>query len=413
MTVHPIDTAPRARVRTLADVEPQRVEWLWPGRLPAGKLVVIDGDPSAGKSTLTLDMAARVSTGRPWPDGAPCPIGDVLLLSAEDGLADTIRPRLDAAGANVARVHALTEVTRYDDDGRPHQSPPTLPNDLPVIADAIAAHGVRLVIIDVLMAYLARGVDSHRDQDVRGVLHRLAAIADQTGATVVLIRHMSKAGGASPLYRGGGSIGIIGAARAGFLVARDPDDETGQRRIFAVIKSNLAVEPPSLAYRLVSDPDHGCARVEWEDTPTDHTAADLLRAERDDDGQRSEADEALEFIRGYLLDAGGSAPARDVLKAGHAAGFAESVLKKARARKGSGVATARQGFGPGATWVWTIDSPIDSIGSPFFRPEPMEPMGTYGGQDAPTGRSSEKAAETRMQPQIPRGQPWVTRGGRR
>src|SRR5690606_9565537 len=126
----------------------------------------------------------------------------------------------------------------------------------------------------------------------------------RTGATVILIRHMSKVGGVKAMYRGGGSIGIIGLSRAGFLVARDPDDETGQRRILAVTKSNLAAEPPSLAYRLVDEPTYGCARVEWEDTPTDHTAADLLRAERDDDGQRSEADEALEFIRGYLHDAG-------------------------------------------------------------------------------------------------------------
>jgi RecA-family ATPase len=81
------------------------------GTLPAGKLVVLDGDPSVGKSTLAIDRAVRLSVGAAWPDGTGCPLGDVLVLSAEDGLADTIRPRLDAAGGDPARVHALTDVT--------------------------------------------------------------------------------------------------------------------------------------------------------------------------------------------------------------------------------------------------------------------------------------------------------------
>src|SRR5690554_6672987 len=95
---------------TLSTVEPQRVEWLWPGHLPRGKLVVIDGDPSAGKSTLTLDLAARVTTGTSWPDGSACVPGDVLVMSAEDGIEDTVTPRAVAAGADRSRLHALSAV---------------------------------------------------------------------------------------------------------------------------------------------------------------------------------------------------------------------------------------------------------------------------------------------------------------
>ena len=134
-----------------------------------------------------------------------------------------------------------------------------IPGDLPVIEQVITGHGVVLVIVDVLMAYLAGDVNAHRDQDVRRALHVLSAMADRTGCCVIVLRHLNKAGGGNALYRGGGSIGIIGAARAGFMCGTDPDDETGQPRVLASVKSNLAAEPPALAYRLVPDMLRGCA----------------------------------------------------------------------------------------------------------------------------------------------------------
>ncbi|MFE5340718.1 AAA family ATPase [Isoptericola sp. NPDC056578] len=338
----------RTGLVTLADVLPERVAWLWPGRLPAGKLVVIDGDPSTGKSTLALDLAAHVSTGAPWPDSAPCGKGDVLLLSAEDGLADTISPRLVAAGADRRRVHALLGIEVVDGDGDVRQVPPSLPRDIGVMREIVDAYGVRLVVVDVLMAYLNGTVDSHRDQDVRGVLHQLATMAEDTGATVVLIRHLNKAGGGNALYRGGGSIGIVGAARAAFLVARDPDDI--DRRILAVTKSNLAAEAPALAYRLVSDPETDCARVVWEPEPVDGmTATELLRGPIDDD-ERSERDQCAEWLADYLMTAGGEARPDDIQKAGRIAGWSIDQLK--RSKKKAGVRSATAGIGKG--WVWTL-----------------------------------------------------------
>lgn len=343
------------RLTTFADVTPERVSWLWPGYLPAGKLVLVDGDPSCGKSTMTTDLAARCSTGSPWPDGAASAgPADVLLLSAEDGLGDTIAPRLHAAGADVARVHALTEVPQVGDDGGVRMVPPSLPRDVPILHQLISRHRIKLVIVDVLMAYLNGKVDSHRDQDVRGVLHQLTTLAEATGCTMVLIRHLNKAGGGSPLYRGGGSIGIIGAARAAFIVGRDPDDQ--DRRILACSKSNLAVEPASLAYRLVSDNTLGCARVEWEGG-VDLAAGDLLRGPRDDE-ERSERDEAVDWLTEYLAGNGGEAPAKDVLRAGRADGIAERTLQRARAR--AGVTSQRRGFGQGSVWVLDPSFPPQS-----------------------------------------------------
>lgn len=343
----------RAGVRRLSDVTPERVEWLWPGYLPRGKLVMIDGDPSAGKSTLTTDLAGRCSTGSPWPDGS---LGihpaAVVLLSAEDGLADTIRPRLDAAGADTTRVFALTAVPVTGEDGEVSYRPPSLPHDLDVLEDLIVNRHAALVIVDVLMAYLDSRTDSHKDQDVRVVLAQLAAVAERTGACIILVRHLNKSGGGSPLYRGGGSIGIIGAARAGYLVGRDPEDET--RRILACTKLNIGVEPAPLAYRLVSDELHGCARVEWETEPVDGMTAAALLGTPLDVEERSERNEAVEWLREYLQEQGGDAQPGDVRRAADAAGLTWRTVQRARPRVGA--SAHRSGF-PSKT-VWRLDSPV-------------------------------------------------------
>ncbi|HZI97083.1 MAG TPA: AAA family ATPase [Actinomycetales bacterium] len=336
-------------VVTLANVAPERVQWLWPGRLPLGKLVVVDGDPGVAKSTVALDIGARVSAGTDWPDGAPGgdPAG-VLLLSAEDGLADTLAPRLAAAGADPSNVHALVEVEVAGEDEQPRYVPPSLPRDIDLIERVIRRHGVRLVVVDVLMAYLNGKVDSHRDQGVRSVLHLLSAMAERTGCCVLLIRHLNKSAGGSALYRGGGSIGIIGAARAAYLVARDPEDE--DRRIVAVTKLNIAVEPPALAFRLVDDPLNFCARVQWEDAPTNHTAAELLRGPGDDE-ERSERDEAVEWLVDYLTGQNGEASASDCIRAAGHYGITKTTLH--RARKRAGIGTVKSGLRGG--WLWQLD----------------------------------------------------------
>lgn len=341
------EDGPTAIVVRLADVQPERVRWLWPGYLPLGKLVTVDGDPGAGKSTLCLDLAARVTTRTPMPDGTEPAQGGALILSAEDGLADTIRPRLDAAGADPARVVTITEIPSADGPGRPV----SLPGDLSVIEQVIHRHGVVLVIVDVLMAYLGGGVDAHRDQDIRRALHPLAAMAERTGCCVLVLRHLNKRGGTNALYRGGGSIGIVGAARAGFVIGTDPDDESGQRRVLACAKSNLAAMPPALAYRLAGDELHGCARVSWEGA-SEHSASALL-AEPGDPDERSDRDAAADWLAGYLADLGGEAPAKEVKAAARSAGFAERTLDRARNR--AGVTTGRSGFGRGAVYVWRLD----------------------------------------------------------
>ncbi len=340
------DQLPGAVTVRLSDVQPELVNWQWPGRLPLGKIVVLDGDPAVGKSTISVDLAARVSTGRTWPDDAPNRLGSVLLLSAEDGLADTIRPRLDAAGGDPANVHALTDIRYRDDHGQLGTRPVTL-SDLEDIERAVNTTSAALIVIDVLMAFLPGKVDAHRDQDVRSVLSGLAAMAERTRCCVLLLRHLNKSAGGPAIYRGGGSIGIVGAARVGLLAAVDPDDEN--RRVLAGVKSNLAAMPEALSYRLVDAPEHGCARVEWLGTSS-HSAGALLAVPRDD-AERTERDDAVDWLTGFLTERGGESPRRDVIKAARSEGHSERTLQ--RALRGI-VETARVGFPASTVWRLTV-----------------------------------------------------------
>ncbi len=343
--VGPGGRASRSRIVRLGDVKPERVEWLWPARIPLGKLTILDGDPGLGKSTISVDLAARVSTSRPMPGETTArPSAGVILMSAEDGLADTIRPRLDAAGADVSRVVALVGIVAGDGTERL----PTLPGDLAPLEAAIVENGAALVVVDVLMAYLSADVNAHRDQDVRGALAQLAAVAERTGAAIVVLRHLNKSAGGPAVYRGGGSIGIIGAARSALVVGRDPDDE--ERFVLAVTKANLAPLAPSLAYRIVDR--NGSGAIEWAGVTT-HTAAQLLAvqsAEADDDrGALGEAEEVL-----LTILAEGPVPVKLVQREAREAGIADRTLR--RATEALGVIRRKVGK-PGESgqrWEWSL-----------------------------------------------------------
>ena len=230
----------------MSTVKSKRLRWLWCGWLPLGKLVVLDGDPNLGKSLLTLDLAARLSRGDKMPDGSRGDIEgpmQIVMLTVEDDPEDTIKPRLDAAGADATRILLMPTVREPPVRNKTPWGRERLPSvgDIDALRKAIDQTGARLVIIDPLMAFLPG--DAHRDQEVRQALSPLTALAAELGVAVLVVRHLNKSGGSNALYRGGGSIGIIGAARVGAVVAPDPDDPTGERRVLAITKCNLASEP--------------------------------------------------------------------------------------------------------------------------------------------------------------------------
>ena len=334
-----------ARIVRMSEVIAEQVAWLWPGRIPAGKLTILDGDPGTGKSTISIDLAARVSTGQPMPgDTTSRPPTGVVLLSAEDGLADTIRPRLDAAGADAARVVALAAIVNADGIERL----PSLPGDLARLEDAIRANDAALVVVDVLMAYLDRAINAHRDQDVRGALAQLAAVAEHTGAAILVLRHLNKSSGGPAIYRGGGSIGIIGAARSALVVGRDPDDET--RMVLAVAKANLAPTASSLAYRIV-DRD-GVGAIDWGEV-TAHTAAELLAARSE---ATAEERTALDDARVLLAEclANGPVSAKEVRAEARSAGVANRTLDRAKAALHIVARKVGRPGEHGQRWEWSL-----------------------------------------------------------
>lgn len=242
-------------VVTVADVEARKVEWLWYGYLPLGKIVTLEGDPGLGKSTITLDLAAKLSTGSPMPDGQSLEgKHSVLLFTAEDSVADTIRPRLEVAGADLNKVHVVKAV-RTDDGPRQLR----VPEDIERIAAVVTAYETRMVIIDPFIHFLSPDIDSHRDHEIRRAMYPLTELAERLDICILLMRHLNKGQGKA-IYRGGGSIGVTGAVRLGMVVGHDPDSDA---RALAVYKSNLAAVPDTITYRIVPHELTGIGRIKW------------------------------------------------------------------------------------------------------------------------------------------------------
>jgi hypothetical protein len=281
-------------VRTVATVTRRPVRWLWAGYFARGAVSILDGDPGLGKSTITLDLTARVSRGWSMPP-ASGPDGsdpeDVIILSAEDDASRTIRPRLEAAGADLERVrildgirtiaHVLPDGAKVPESERP----PMLPRDLDHLESIVRQHAAAMVIVDPIMTFLDPETDAHKDQDVRLVLHRLSKLAAATDAAVLLVRHLNKYRSADAIYRGGGSVGIIGAARSGLLVARHP--ETPNTFVLAGTKANLAPMPASLTYTM--EPAGDVARIAWGEE-TEITADELVQPRKPDKSPEAKAE---------------------------------------------------------------------------------------------------------------------------
>ena len=331
--------AAQSRVVRLADVAPQEVTWLWPGRIPLGKITVLAGDPGTGKTMQALDVAARVSTGRAFPDGTTPPAGDVVILTAEDGLADTIRPRLDRAGADVSRVWALQAVWR--DEGAVERQF-CLAEDVDRLEALVALRRARLVIVDPLDAYL-QGVDGHRNSEMRVVLAPLAAMLERTGAASILVHHLNKdASTLNALYRLGGSLALIAAARAAFGVAPDPDCEG--RRLFLCLKMSIAAKPEGLGYRITS------GGIEWDSDPVtcDAATAFATRPKRADSDLVSAAKEMLAEVLAEGV------PIAQLLIEEEAERRDVSKKSLQAAKKSLGVVSKREGFGAGGLWYWQL-----------------------------------------------------------
>ncbi len=322
---------------SMADIEPEDVEWLWSRRIPKAKVTILDGDPGKGKSTILYDLAARITSGRPLPDGEPVEKGGALIVSAEDGAADTIVPRFLAAGGDPTRARIIGAEEQF-----------IIPDDLDKLERAIKQTGATFVVIDPVMSFLSDDINSNRDQDVRRALQPLVNIAQRTGAAIVICRHLNKSSGGPAIYRGQGSIGFIGIVRSGLVVGEHPELE--ETFVLAGQKHNLSKPPESLAYRIGSaGPGDGTARIEYRGV-SEITAAGL-NAAPGDEGERSRLTEAKEFLR-EMLRAGPEFVGK-IKSEASAAEIGWRTIERAKADlKAQAVKDPKSG-----KWQWTLPGP--------------------------------------------------------
>jgi KaiC/GvpD/RAD55 family RecA-like ATPase len=344
--------------RCAADIVPEKVEWLWSGRLARGKHTCIAGEPGTGKSQLSVAIVAAITSGGEWPCGeGRCPVvGNVIILSAEDGAADTIVPRLMAAGADLSRVEIVAAVGCADGKDR---SAFNLQTDIQLLEQKIVEVGnVALVVVDPVSSYLGK-TDSHKNSEVRAVLEPLSDMADRTRVAVLTVTHFSKTGASNTtkaLHRFIGSIAFTGAPRTAFAVIEDADSEGGHY-LFLHAKNNLAAPPQGLAFRLeqtIIDPGIVASRVCWDTAPVSITANQALAAEATGEDQRSAIEAAEEFLREAL--AGGPVPQKELKADAEGAGLSWATVRRAKDRLGVTVRRETEGgFASGVgRWLWSL-----------------------------------------------------------
>lgn len=303
----------------LSSIETEQVSWLWEPYIPLRKLTMVEGDPEAGKTFLMLQVAASITRGYRLPDqeghvGKPDPTrtGNVLYLTAEDGLADTIRPRAEQLGADLDRLFVVPSPDLFPMDmqpfslARPH-----------LLSAAIEEREARLVILDPITAFLGAEMDMHRANEVRPVMTTLVTMATQRSCAMVALRHWTKAPGGKARYRGQGNVDFTAAARSVLSVGESPEDE--RLRVMAQAKNSVSTRGTSMLFQITN------TGLQWAGTST--LTADELSAAQPKKHHHQRQD-AMKWLKDYLRD--GPQPADMVIHAAEAVGIPERTLKRAK-----------------------------------------------------------------------------------
>ena len=322
----------------MADVQAKKVDWLWANRIALHSLTILEGIEGVGKSTLLCAIATGITRGQGLPESEPVAPANVLWLSAEDDLERVLKPRLEAAGADSARVLAIGEPFTLDERG------------LFGLRAAIATHSAKLVIIDPIFAF-TRG-DANRGHDSRALTSELKRIAEQFACSICLVRHVGKSKGlGDPRAAGLYSIEWRAAARSVLLIGADPDQP--HKRAITQTKNNLGPPAGSLGYVIESDPDSPSgARFYWTGQ-SDLTAERILSQVRNDGEEEATGRrEAVEFLKETLAD--GPRPAKEIQTEARQCGISERTLNRAKAALG--VQSKKQGgtFGGRRDWLWEL-----------------------------------------------------------
>jgi putative DNA primase/helicase len=345
-----------------SQLAPENIRWLWPNRIPLGRITLLVSDPGLGKSLLTLDIAARVSTGRLWPDAgasgeergsgeelrldprssllAP---SSVLLLTAEDDLADTVRPRLEALGADCDRILGIAAVP----GDKPQDVPRAfaLSRDLARLRNLLdAVPDCRLIVIDPISAYLG-STNEHSNADIQSLLLGLTTLARERNLAVLVVSHLRKKEGAA-IYRTMGSLAFVAASRAVWAICKDPSDE--RKRLFVPIKNNLAPTATGLAFTIESQ--NGTPQLHWSPDPVTHSVDIAIAAARHAGRPNDERQHAMSWLRERLSN--GSLAMRQLHEEANAHGIGYGTLRRAfREIDGQSV---RRGPFPFGEWHWKL-----------------------------------------------------------
>ena len=310
-----------------SDMTPEPVRWLWPNWLAQGKLHILAGAPGQGKTTISLAIASTVTTGSHWPDGSLCTLGNILIWSGEDDPADTLLPRLLAAGADKSHCY-FVHGTKID--GQLQSFDPA--RDMSALeAEAQRIGGIKLLIVDPVVSAVTG--DSHKNTEVRRALQPLVDLASRIGAAVLGISHFSKGGaGSDPASRVVGSIAFTAVARVVLVAAKVKGEDGEEKRIFARAKSNIGPDDGGFEYQInQAEPLPGihASYVSWGQSIAG-TARELLSEPESDkatNGDKSALAAAEEFLIQLLKD--GPCPTKYVEDEAKAAGIAWATARRA------------------------------------------------------------------------------------
>lgn len=344
-------------------VRMKRLQWLWPGRIPLGKITSFAGLPGEGKSLVTCALAAAVTSQRSFPDGSANPLSepcDVLFISSEDDLEDTMTPRLTAAGADLSRVHFVKSVFQNPGESNQSEQMVALDEDLPGLHKFIEEHpAIRLVVIDPITNHLGK-VKMIDEQQVRSVLAPL----EFPNVAVVVVLHLNKKEGLNAIQRVSGAGAFVGAARASWLFAVDPQNANLQHML--PLKNNHASKSvKGLQFEIqtkavtIDGTDEDVPHVVWLGQ-SERTADQMFEAQTQD--SRVVRAEAEGFLRKFLAD--GSKPMKEVQEAAQAQCISERALR--RAKKALDIESHKDGKSDGP-WIWELPPSVDDA-IPVFDP---------------------------------------------
>jgi AAA domain len=364
------DVGTRRIILTAAsDIRPRPVFWLWKNRLALGTLGLLAGRQGVGKSTLAYWIAAKLTRGDLYGhyEGTP---KSVLVCASEDSWEHTIVPRLIASGADRTRIFRMEVLSSID-----ARVGLTLPRDLDEVEKSAMKTDAALMLLDPLMSRLGK-LDTHKDAEVRQALEPLVDACDRVSMSALGLIHHNKSGSTDPLQLVMASTAFSAVARSVHTVMRDPDDDTGQRRLFGTPKNNLGRDDlPTFSFTISGHPvdtDEGIAwtgRLDWGDEQTSSIEDAMARsAENGDD--KSAVSEAADWLTDYLETKGGQVPSADAKKAGRAAGHTEASVKRARSRLHLVVSIV----GYPRTSFWELPSQVDPTGADGSTPSHVSPL---------------------------------------